>query len=334
MHQKHNAHNYSFLADASQPEGHSSKNENKPDNDTQLLDAYSIAVTDVVEQLSPAVVSIARKGQQGSGSGFLIASDGYAITNSHVVGGANRLLATTTEGDKIDAELIGDDPANDIALIKLSAKELPFAELGDSQQLRVGQLVVAMGSPMGLHSTVSTGVLSALGRSMRSESGRLIENVIQHAAPINPGNSGGPLVDTRCRVVGINTAIIAFTQGLGFAVPSNTVRSVADELLNHGRVRRRQLGIVGAVSRVDRDPIIQFDLFSDTAVEVVDVDRDGVGFLAGLQPGDLITAINDRITSNVDDIHRILSLMPQDVGFEITVIRGTRKLELQVGAAK
>ena len=212
--------------------------------DSELLDAYSQAVVNVVEAVAPAVISVthARK-RSGSGSGFILTPDGYAITNSHVVHGQQRMTAETEEGDRVDAEIVGDDPATDLALLRLSSTDLPFAALGDSELLRVGQLVIAMGSPLGLQSTVSTGVVSATGRSMRARDGRLIENIVQHAAPINPGNSGGPLVDSRGRVVGVNTAIIPFAQGLGFAIPSATVAWVMGELLAHGQVRRRQLGI-------------------------------------------------------------------------------------------
>jgi S1-C subfamily serine protease len=300
-------------------------------DDYKLLDAYSRTIVDVVDQLSPAVVSVSREGHLGSGSGFLITPDGYVVTNSHVVGGVQNLTCLTSDGDQIDAHLIGDDPANDVALIRLESRDLPFVKLGDSKKLKVGQLVVAMGSPMGLHSTVSTGVVSALGRSMRSESGRLIEDVIQHAAPINPGNSGGPLVDSRCQVVGINTAILAFTQGLGFAVPSHTVESVVVELLQHGQVRRRQLGIVASTCRLSRETILEFDLLSDSAVQVIEIDSNGVAFQIGMEPGDLITAINDRIVANTDDIHRILAVMPLQSEFELTVLRGAQKLNLVVG---
>ncbi len=219
-------------------------------SDAELLDAYSQAVVNVVERVSPAVVSVkGRKEdkQGGSGSGFVITPDGYAVTNSHVVADRAHLIAETAEGDHIPVDVIGDDPATDLALLRLASRDLPYAEIGDSAALRVGQLVIAMGSPMGLHATVSTGVISALGRSMRGRDGRLIENIVQHSAPINPGNSGGPLVDSRGRVGGVNTAIIAFAQGLGFAVPGNTARWVVSEVLQHGKVRRRQLGIVATL---------------------------------------------------------------------------------------
>src|SRR5438876_320694 len=223
---------------------------NQSASDSELLDAYSQAVIHVVETVSPAVISVTGRGADGrggGGSGFIVTPDGYAITNSHVVDDRPKLQAETAEGDRLRAEIVGDDPATDLAVVRLAGTDLPYAQLGDSDALRVGQLVIAMGSPFGFQSTVSTGVVSALGRSMRARDGRLIENIVQHAAPINPGNSGGPLVDSRGLVVGINTAIIAMAQGLGFAIPSNTAEWVLQEILTHGGVRRRQLGIVANV---------------------------------------------------------------------------------------
>ena len=248
--------------------------------DADLLDAYSQAVIRVVEQVSPAVIGVAvarGEEQRGAGSGFLLTPDGFALTNSHVVGGRPRLLATTAEGDRLDAETIGDDPATDLALVRLAARDLPHVPLGDSDALQPGQLVIAIGDPLGFQSTVSTGVVSARGRAMRGESGRLIENVVQHTAPLNPGNSGGPLVDTRGRVVGINTAIIAFAQGLGFAVPANTARWVVGELIGHGRVRRALLGIAGTAVVLPRQLVRDLDLLSDQAVAVVAVEPSGPG---------------------------------------------------------
>src|SRR4051794_3029003 len=205
--------------------------------DADLLDAYSQAVIGVIGRVGPAVISVGphpQDRQAGQGSGFVITPDGFALTNSHVVHARQRLRATTEEGDVLDATLVGDDPETDLALIRLAARDLPHADLADSQNLQVGQLVIAVGNPFGFRSTVSTGVVSAVGRAMRSEHGRLIENIIQHTAPLNPGNSGGPLVDSRGRVVGINTAIIAMAQGLGFAVPGSTARWVVGEFLTHG----------------------------------------------------------------------------------------------------
>ena len=295
----------------------------RPDpHDAELLDAYSQAVVRVVETVAPAVVSVHGTQPGGSGSGFLLTGDGYALTNSHVVGGRTKLVAITDDGDRIDAQVVGDDPPTDVAVLKLAAKELPFAELGESRALRVGQLVIAMGSPLGLSSTVSTGVVSGLGRTMRGQDGRLIENVVQHAAPINPGNSGGPLVDSRGRVVGVNTAIIAFAQGLGFAVPSDTARWVLDEILAHGRVRRRRLGIAAAAVPLSRSLVRSLQIYSDQAVEVSEVAPGSVASAAGLRPGDFILEINGRIVEGVDDIHRLLTAIPAETPLELSVIRG------------
>ena len=301
--------------------------------DADVLDAYSQAVVSVVERVSPAVISVTGRGDEarhGSGSGFLITPDGFAITNSHVVAGRRKLIAETGEGDRVDATVVGNDPATDVALLRLAASDLPSAEVGDSTALRVGQLVIAMGSPLGLHSTVSTGVVSALGRSMRGQDGRLIENVIQHAAPINPGNSGGPLLDSRGRVIGVNTAIIAFAQGLGFAVPSATAQWVATELLQHGTVRRRQLGVTATTRQLSRAIIRELDLLADQAVEVIDVARGSAADRSGIQPGDLIVAVNDRIVSTVDDLHRVLTLASAEVELELTIARNNQRMTVKL----
>jgi S1-C subfamily serine protease len=301
-------------------------------DDADLLDAYSQAVVHVVETVAPAVVSLTGRENDppGSGSGFVISGDGFAVTNSHVVGGRRRLRAETHDGDRLDAELVGDDPATDLAIIRLSSRDLPFVALGDSGGLRVGQLVIAMGSPLGLHSTVSTGVVSALGRSMRGRDGRLIESVIQHSAPINPGNSGGPLVNSRGLVVGVNTAIIAMAQGLGFAVPSGTVEWVAAEIMGHGQVRRRTLGIAAESIRLPRDLVRRFDLLAEEGVEVRGVTRGSVAAQAGVQTNDILVAINDRVVAGVDDVHRLLARMPTEAGCELTILRGGKKLTLGV----
>jgi S1-C subfamily serine protease len=293
--------------------------------DSDVLDAYSQAVIQVVEAISPAVLSLSvslDSGRRAGGSGFLITPDGLAVTNSHVVGGSRRLTAETDEGDRVSAEVVGDDPATDLALVRLQATDLPYAQLGDSDALRVGQLVIAMGSPLGLQSTVSTGVVSALRRTMRGPDGRLIENVVQHAAPINPGNSGGPLVDSRGRVVGVNSAIIAMAQGLGFAVPSNTVDWVVGEILAHGRVRRRRLGIVAGAVRLPRKLVRQLDLLADEAVEVIEVAGGGVAERSGMRAGDIIVALGDRLVTSVDDLHRLMALTPADQAFELQIVRG------------
>ncbi len=305
--------------------------------DAALLDAYSQAVIHVVETVSPAVISVTGRGTDGrggGGSGFIVTPDGYAITNSHVVDNRQQLEAETAEGDRLRAEIIGDDPATDLAILRLAASGLPYAQLGDSDALRVGQLVIAMGSPFGFQSTVSTGVVSALGRSMRARDGRLIENIVQHAAPINPGNSGGPLVDSRGLVVGINTAIIAMAQGLGFAIPSNTAEWVLQEILTHGGVRRRQLGIVANVTRLPRSVVRELDLLADQGVEVREVAPRSVADLAGIRADDVIIALAGRLVTSIDDLHRLLMTLPADQGFELTIIRGERQQTVHVPAKR
>jgi S1-C subfamily serine protease len=297
----------------------------RPASDADLLDAYSQAVIGVVETVSPAVISVKGEsgdGRGGSGSGFLVTPDGYAISNSHVVNDRPRLSAATADGDRLRVELVGDDPATDLAVIRLAASGLPITQLGDSAALRVGQLVIAMGSPLGLQSTVSTGVVSALGRSMRGRDGRLIENVIQHAAPINPGNSGGPLIDSRGFVVGINTAIIAMAQGLGFAIPSRTAEWVLGEILTHGQVRRRQLGIAAQVARLPRSLVRELDLLADQGVEVREVTRGSLAEQAGVAAGDVVIALAGRLVTSIDDLHRLLMSVPPDQGFDLSVLRG------------
>jgi S1-C subfamily serine protease len=302
-------------------------------SDADLLDAYSQAVIHVVELVSPAVISVSgydSDGRGGAGSGFIVTPDGYALTNSHVVDDRPKLSAETADGDRLRAELVGDDPATDLAVIRLSSSGLPYSQLGDSDALRVGQLVIAMGSPLGLQSTVSTGVVSALGRSMRARDGRLIENIVQHAAPINPGNSGGPLVDSRGLVVGINTAIIAMAQGLGFAIPSKTAEWVLQEIMAHGRVRRRQLGIVVQATRLPRVLVRQLDLLADQGVEVREVVPRSTADRAGVLPGDIIVTLAGRMVTSIDDLHRLLMNVPANQGFELGVVRGEVLRTLEV----
>lgn len=319
--------------DAAESSGASPAKSPSIPSDADLLDAYSQAVIRVVKQVGPAVVSIANRRSEsdgGIGSGFLLTPDGFALTNSHVVSGHSRLTARTEDGDQIDAVVIGDDPTTDLALIRLAARDLPYVELGDSETLQVGQLVIAVGNPLGFQSTVSTGVVSALGRSMRGVEGRLIESIIQHTAPLNPGNSGGPLVDSRGRVAGVNTAIIQFAQGIGFSVPSNTARWVASELIVHGKVRRLSLGIRAAIVEVPRQLARELDLLADRAVQVVDVDRRGLASRAGIDVGDLIVSVNGRIVLGTDDLHRILSTLPSENAFLLGLVRDGRLIEVSV----
>ena len=312
-------------------------NERSAASDADLLDAYSQAVIHVVETVSPAVISITSRdenGRGGSGSGFIVTPDGYAITNSHVVDGRSKLEAETTEGDRLRAELIGDDPATDIAIVRLAASSLPYAQLGDSDALRVGQLVIAMGSPLGLQSTVSTGVVSALGRSMRARDGRLIENIVQHAAPINPGNSGGPLV-------GLARPRGRHQHGDHRHGPRPGLRDsrrtrpsgCCKKSLTHGSVRRRQLGIVANVTRLPRALVRSLDLVADQGVEVREVAARSVADLAGIRPDDIIVALAGRLVTSIDDLHRLLMTVPADQGFELTVVRGETQRTVHVPAS-
>ena len=300
------------------------------DRDMQLLDAYSRAVVSVVESVGPAVVSISVGGNRrhqeaeraGAGSGVVIAPDGYILTNDHVVRNAKHLKVGLTDGTTLSAELIGKDPATDLAVIRANAAYLPSSILGSSGRLKVGQLVIAMGNPFGFQSTVTTGVVSALGRTLRSTQGRLIENIIQHTAPLNPGNSGGPLVDSSGKVAGINTAIIAMAQGIGFSIPADTAKWVVSQILIHGRVRRGYLGIAGRQRPMDRRIVRFHGLSSNTAVEVLSVESDGPAGLAGLRAGDLIVAINGSDVQSVDDLHRFLSDWPIGQPVNIDIVRG------------
>jgi len=310
-----------------------------PPADAEFLDAYSRAVMAVVDTVGPATISLGRSGDwsladepqpPGSGSGVIITPDGHALTNSHVVAGRKRLAARTAEGDTLDGTIIGDDPSTDLALVKLAARDLPSARLGDSARLRVGQLVIALGNPFGLHSTVSTGVVSALGRSLRSPGGRLIEGVIQHTAPLNPGNSGGPLVDPRGLVVGVNSAVVAWSQGLGFAVPSATAQWVVSELLDHGRVRRAYLGIVAAPRAIEPRAARDLDLLNEGGVHVAGVEPGSPADRAGLREGDLIVEIGGRIVNGVDDLHRALARASTGKPAALVLVRGDRRVETAV----
>lgn len=309
-----------------------------PESDEELLDAYSRAVVSVVEKVGPAVVSIGVKkrvrtrhlGQEGAGSGVIIAPDGFILTNSHVVEGAEHVEVSLTDGRTFSADIVGSDPATDLAVVRAEAGDLPTAELGDSNALRVGQLSIAIGNPLGFQSTVSTGVISALGRALRGQSGRLIENVIQTDVPLNPGNSGGPLVDSRGRVIGINTAVIFMAQGISFAVPVNTAKWVVGELVTRGKVKRAYLGIAGQVRPISRRSQRQFELGVATAVEVVSTERQGPAYKAGLREGDLIIAVNGKGVASVDDIHRILTGWPTGSVLGLAVLRNGEQLQMQV----
>lgn len=310
----------------------------RPETDEDLLDAYSRAVVGVVDKVGPAVISIGvrkrtrspRYGQEGAGSGVIIAPDGFVLTNHHVVEGAEDIQVRLTDGRGFSAHLVGSDPATDLAVVRAEASNLPTADLGDSDSLRVGQLVIAIGNPLGFQSTVSTGVISALGRALRSQSGRLIENVIQTDVPLNPGNSGGPLVDSRGRVIGINTAMIFMAQGISFAVPVNTVKWVVGELVTRGKVRRAYLGIAGQVRPIGRRIQRHLELQAATAVEVVSVEEEGPAHRAGVREGDLMLSVNGKSVGSVDDIHRLLTGWSAGSPLNLTVLRNGERLQVQI----
>ncbi len=305
--------------------------------DVELLDAYSRAVIRVAEAAGPAVVGIAvrtSKGAElepgGAGSGIIIAPDGYILTNDHVVHDAKQLSVSLTNDTVLSASIVGTDPATDLAVVRCASSNLPFATLGDSAAIRVGQLVIAIGNPLGYQSTVSTGVVSALGRALRSRDGRLIENIIQHTAPLNPGNSGGPLVDSRGRIVGVNTAIILGAQGIGFSIPSDTAKWVVSQILTHGRVRRGHLGI-GAQQRPLSRRIVRFhNLAKESAVEVLHVELNSPAGRGGIRKGDIIVAVNGTDIPNVDRLHHFLSDWPIGNPVKIAILRGQERLEVEV----
>jgi S1-C subfamily serine protease len=318
------------------------------DDDTEeLLDAYSRAVVSVVDTVGPAVVKIAgvRRGAAqtrrglvpfevpGAGSGAMIAPDGYILTNSHVVHDTANLEVTFSDGRTLAANLVGDDPATDLAVIRVDATGLPTAELGDSERLRVGQLVVAIGNPLGFQATVTAGVVSALGRSLRSQSGRLIENVIQTDVALNPGNSGGPLVDSRGRVVGINTAIIQGAQGISFEIPVNTARWITGLLIKEGRVRRAYLGIAGEPRPLHPRVAREHGLRAPMGIGVVQVIPGSPAERAGVRPGDVIIAVDGTPVSSVDDFHRFLGHARVGAYVRLDLLRGSQPVSLHVTLA-
>lgn len=305
-------------------------------SDAELLDAYSEAVVSVVEAVGPSVVSVRTNTRDrgasgaGAGSGVIIASDGYVLTNSHVVHGARDLEVSLTDGRRFRATLTGDDPGTDLALIRVDAPALPAARFGQSGRLRVGQLVIAIGNPFGFESTVSAGVVSALGRSLRSTTGRLIDNIIQTDVALNPGNSGGPLVDSRGRVVGINSAVFAMAQGISFAVPIDTAIWVVPQLLARGRVSRAYLGFGGQSRPLDRRLARALGLANARAVEITSVEPGTPAAGAGLHAGDLVVAIAGRLVQTVDDVHRVLVTWPIGRPVVVGIVRGLERRDVSV----
>jgi len=316
-------------------------------HDLSLLDAYSQAVVQAAERISPAVVfievsktrlqaQIARgRGPdevRGSGSGFVFTPDGFILTNSHVVQGADRVAVTLSDGRRFDASIVGDDPGTDVAVIRISAPGLVAAPLGDSQKIRVGQLAIAIGNPFGFQYSVTAGVVSALGRSLRSESGRLIDNVIQTDAALNPGNSGGPLANSLGEVIGVNTAVILPAQGICFAVVISIPQFVAVHLTNNAKIRPAYLGMGGQNVTIPRFVVRSQQLKAETGVLVISVEKQSPAERAGLQEGDVIVALDDTAVRSVDDLHKLLTDARIGARCELTLLRRSQKISLAVVA--
>jgi S1-C subfamily serine protease len=302
--------------------------------DLALLDAYSRAVIGAVDQVGPAVLHLQVTGSNervnGAGSGVVFTPDAYVLTNSHVVSGSRKIHATFPDGRSVGAVLIGDDPDTDLAVLRLEGDTPVFARLGDSRRLRVGQLVVAIGNPFGFQCTVTAGVVSALGRSLRTKSGRLIDSVIQTDAALNPGNSGGPLVTAAGEVVGINTAIIGMAQGICFSISAATVEFVATRLIREGRVRRCYIGVAGQNVPLPRRIVRFHELARETGVRIQSTAPDGAARAAGLSSGDIIVAVDGIAVGDVDELHRLMTEERVGKPLPVTVLRLSQKLHVVI----
>ncbi|MGA9767964.1 MAG: trypsin-like peptidase domain-containing protein [Blastocatellia bacterium] len=310
-------------------------------SDDALLDAYSQAVVAAAEKVSPSVVKIdvlhkakanLRSPQEArsNGSGFIFTPDGFIMTNSHVVHGASRVEVTLLDGRRFEAEIVGDDPDTDLAVVRVSAPNLMPAHLGDSRALRVGQLVVAIGNPYGFQCTVTTGVVSALGRSLRAQSGRLIDNVIQTDAALNPGNSGGPLLNSRGDCIGVNTAVILPAQGICFATSINTAKFVAARLIRDGCVKRSFIGLVGQNVPLPRAIVRFYELPVESGILIVSFEPDSPARKGGFEEGDIIVGFDNYPVSGIDDLHRLLTDEQIRRTVPLTVIRRTDRVMLEV----
>jgi S1-C subfamily serine protease len=302
--------------------------ENQADQDAAALDAFSRVVVHVAETMTPAVVNIrSRRPRGGSGSGVLFTPDGFLLTNHHVVQNSSDVRVRLTDGRELSGRVVGADPWTDLAVVQADSNGLPHAPLGDSTKLRVGQLAVAIGSPLGFDSTVTAGVVSALGRTLRSITGHLVDNIIQTDAALNPGNSGGPLVDSQGHVIGINTAVIAAAQGICFAIPINAAKHILPQLLKHGRVVRGYLGLHGHNVPLARPLARLYDVTQTSCVEVVAVEPGGPADQAGIQADDLILSLADEPVTSVDDLHKQLTRQSVGVPASIILLRGQRRLQ-------
>ena len=314
--------------------------QNVSQNDVALLDEYSRTVVSASERVAPAVVNIdikqQRRGRQGareiggSGSGFIIAPDGFILTNSHVVHDATQITVNLSDGREYPAQMIGDDPETDLAVIRIDAPRLGHVRLADSENLRVGQLAIAIGNPLGFQASVTAGVISALGRSMHSQSGRLIDNIIQTDAALNPGNSGGPLVNSAGEVIGVNTAMIRPAQGICFAIASNTAKLVAGWLIRDGKIRRSYIGVAGQNVPLHRRVVRFYNLPAETGVLVVSVEKNSPAERAGVREGDLIVAFDNHPIGSIHELHKMLVGEQIGVTAKLLIIRHTEKLELSI----
>jgi S1-C subfamily serine protease len=301
-------------------------------NDDQLLDAYSSAIINAVDTVGPAVVKI--DGTRGGGSGVLFTPDGLILTNSHVVEGAEALTVTMTDGHSMRADRIGQDADTDLAVIRIDGSSLPWAAIGDSRAVRVGQIAIAIGNPYGFHHSVTAGVVSALGRSLRARSGRLMDDIIQTDAALNPGNSGGPLVTTRGEVMGINTATILPAQGLCFAIASNTARFVAARLIRDGRIRRSYIGLAGQTVPIPRAVARANQLALTSGVFVVSVEPASPAAAAGLRDGDVVLAFAGEAVTGLDELHRLLTDDRIGVPQALVILRAAERRTLTVVPAE
>ena len=306
-------------------------------DDIALLDEYSRTIVSAVDRVTPSVVNIesrANGSRGGSGSGFIIAPDGFILSNSHVVHGAREIVVNLSDGRESRAQLVGDDPDTDLAVIRIDAAQLSHVRLADSETLRVGQIAIAIGNPLGFQASVTAGVISALGRSMHAQSGRLIDNIIQTDAALNPGNSGGPLANSAGEVIGVNTAVIRPAQGICFAIASNTAKFIAGWLIKEGRIRRGYIGVAGQTSPLHRRVARFYHLANESGAMVVSVEKGSPAEQSRMRPDDVIVAFNDEPVASVHDLHK--KLVGDRIGTpcKLTVLRGTEQLTIYVTPAE